>query len=425
MSVFNSLFKSRGTKSMESIAYNNSSSIVNLFYNYRTELAYVLFNREPMEGNRLQIPKTIVSTIVNSASQEFDFNVLSDNKNLKNINRFLKANIKNIEGHLCVGGNVALKPYIKNDRLGVAIYGSRDFVAYYDEFGELQTVYFKSDIRINEFVSFTLVEIHTYDSTTREYRIDNQLYTGANSDYNRKSGHLPTTVGVRVPLSQCDKTAYLQDYYVIEDVDKHLCTVISLDNSLTYSKGLSIYDSSFGLIKDAEEQYESIKWEYKGGELALDVPADLLRKSGKGQAQYEIPSGKERLYRKLPGASESLGISVFAPALRSSDYWDGLNEILRKIEMNTSLYYGALSNVNDTQKTAAEVISSKQRFYVLVNGIKDKLKTGIDDAIANSCVIYNRMMPDFMKESVTVEFTIGDSVLDIAGNKISEDGTNE
>ena len=411
MGFISNLFKSRGA-SMESIAYNNQSNLINLFYNRRTEQAYFLFNREPMEGNRLQIPKTIVSTIVNSASQEFDFKVLTDNKNLQDINKFLASNLKNIEGHLCVGGNVGLKPYIKNNKLGVAVYGARDMVPFYDEFGNLQTVYFKSDIRISEFISFTLVEIHTYNPDTREYRIDNQLYTGSNSDYNRKSGRLPSTVGVRVPLSKCDRTADLDDFYVIEDVDRHLCSVISLDNSLTYCKGLSIYDSSFGLIRDAEDIYESVKWEYKGGELALDIPADLLRKSGKGQAQYEMPEGKERLYRKLPGASQDMNISIFAPTLRDSSYWNGLNEILRKIEMNTGLYYGALSNVDDTQKSATEVIASKQRFYVLVNGIKDKVKVGIDDVINNSCVMCNRLVPDFMKEQVAVEFEIGDSVID-------------
>lgn len=406
------IFKNRG-RSMESIAYNNQSNMINMFYNRKTELAYLLYNMEPMEGNRLQIPKSIVSTIVNSASQEFDFKVISENKNLLDINKYLMSNVKNIEGHLCVGGNVCLKPYIKNNRLGVAVYGARDFVPFYNEYGELDTVYFKSDIRISELVSFTLVEKHTYNPETREYRIDNQLYTGANSDYNRKTGRLSATLGVRVPLSKCDATAYLDDFYVIEDVDRHLCSVISLDNSLTYSKGFSIYDSSIGLIKDAEELYASVKWEYKGGELALDVPSDLLRKSGKGQAQFEMPEGKERLYRKMPGASSDMGISTFAPTLRDASYWSGLNEILRKIEMNTNLYYGALSNVNDTQKTAAEVISSKQRFYVLVNGIKEKLRVGIDDAINNSCVLCNRLVPEFMSENVSIEFNIGDSVLDI------------
>ena len=45
MGFISNLFKSRGA-SMESIAYNNQSNLINLFYNRRTEQAYFLFNRE-------------------------------------------------------------------------------------------------------------------------------------------------------------------------------------------------------------------------------------------------------------------------------------------------------------------------------------------------------------------------------------------
>lgn len=404
-------------KQVDNLGNIESGSISNVFYNYDTERAYNMYNDDSEKYNNLKLPKSIVSTIVTSASQEFDFDIKSEANEFDKIGKYLKNNIKIVESHLCIGGLVALKPYINNKRIGVSIYNARDFVAYYDEYGALEKVYFKSDIRESEFVSYTLVEIHTYNELEREYRIDYQLYKGTNNDLSRKLGKQAPQLGSRVPLSACDKTAYLNDFVVIEDVDKHLCTIISLDNSMSYNKGQSIYNSSIDLISNAESLYDSLLWEYKGGELAIDANADLFRQVGSsiGKNKFVLPEGKERLYRKLEGGSlnNNFGIQVFAPTLRDSNYINGLNEILRKIESNCGLYYGALSNVNDTQKTASEVISSKQRFYVTVMDIKNKLKDGIEDIVENCCMIHNRNIADFLKADVKIDFNIGDSVIDI------------
>lgn len=398
-----------------------NENIVDIFYNHKTEEAYTLFYDDSANRNKMKLPKSIVNTIVDSASQEFDFNVTSDSKELQRICKYLKNNIRIAESHLCIGGQLAFKPYIKNNKVGVSVYGGRDFVAYYDEFGDVEKVYFKSNIRVSDIKGYVLVEIHTYDSINRLYRIDNQLYEDVNTDWNRKYGKMAQSLGARVPLSKCDKTRELDEFIIIEDVDKHLCSVVNLDNSMTYNKGRSIYESSFGLIADAEKQYQSLLWEYSGGELGIDAPAELFRVSGSSSKKaYSMPEGKERLYRRLEGAPADFDIKVFAPTLRDESYIRGLNEILKKIERNCGLYSGALASVEHDEKTATEVISSKQRFYVTVMDIKNRLKVGIEDIIHSCCVINNRMLPEFMKENITVNFEIGDSVIDVVVDTIQE-----
>lgn len=407
----------KGVRYMEGKQSNN---INNIFYDYKIDQAYNIYLSDSLEHNNLKLPRAIVNTIVTSASQEFDFDVQTDSAELKRVGTYLKKCTHLIENNLCIGGIVALKPYFRSNRIGVAIYGGRDFVAYYDEFGYLEKVYFKSDIRISDYESYTLVEIHTYNADTREYRIDNQLYKGSLTDASRKLGNQTAQLGERVSLTKCEKTAYLDDFTVIEDIPRHLCSVIALDNSMNYNKGVSIYDSSIDLIKNAEKIYESLLWEYKGGELAIDANADLFRPTGSNLNRFVMPDGKDRLYRRLEGADADFGIQVFAPQLRDSNYINGLNEVLRKIELNCGLYYGALSNVNETQKTAAEVISSKQRFYVTVTNIKNKLKDGIQEIIESCCMINNAMQADFLKSTVTITFNIGDSVIDI-DQSVNED----
>ena len=419
------LFNILGKKKVETLENKSVTSINNVFWNYRTELAYNLYY-DWFYTQRLNIPKSVVTTIVNSAAQEFDFSISPNDNALQKTVDFIKGNLKIIEAHLCIGGMVALKPYIKHEKLGVAIYGARDFCAFYNEFGELESVYFKSDIRKSETESYTFVEIHTYNYNTREYRIDNQLYKGVNNDWNRKVGRQAPQLGSRVPLSACVDTAYLDDFYVIEDIDRHLCSVISLDNSMTYNKGRPIYDSSIELIQDAEKQYDSLLWEYKGGELAIDANADLFRPAGKSkQGNYIMPEGKDRLYRRLEGAGQEFQIETFAPALRDQNYINGLNEILRKIEANCGLYYGALSNTEYHRiRTASEVIASKQRFYTTVMDIKNKIKIGIADILENCITLYNQMMPDFLRENITVDFFIGDSIIDLISPNISKSDDN-
>lgn len=391
---------------------SSSETIANIFWNYRTELAYRLyFNR--FQEQRLNIPNNIVNCVVNSACQEFDFCINSESLLLNRLISNLKNNLKIAESHLVIGGIVVLKPYINAGKIGVVVYGARDAVPFYNEFGELQKVYFKTDIRKSDTDSYTLVEIHTYDENSREYRIDNQLYTGINSDWNRKLGTMAPQLGTRVPLNSCENTAYLDDYYVLEDINRHLCSVISLDNGMTYNKGRSLYDSSIHLIENAEKQYDSLLWEYKGGELAIDANADLFKVMGKSRGGYVLPEGKERLYRRLEGANPEFDIKVFAPALRDESYIRGLNQIYRQIENNCNLYHGALSDVDQVQKSATEVIASKQRFYAMIMMIKNKFKVGIQEIIENCLTIYNNMMPYFLNEDIDINFDIGDSVIDL------------
>lgn len=422
MGIFSSLFR-RGGRVNSGI-----SNVESIFSDYKTNLAYNMYHSDADKYNALKLPRAIVNTIVTSASHEFDFEVSTDNVDINRISKYLKDNLKVMESHLCIGGRLALKPYIKNDRLGVVVYGGKDFQAFYNDFGELEQVYFRSDIRESEFSSFVLVEIHTYNQNTREYRIDNQLYTGTNTDTFRKTGIVGTlSIGGRVPLNKCSKTAMLDDFYVIEDVDRHLCSVINLDNSMTYNKGNSIYDSSIELIKEAEKIHEWLIWEYDGGQLAIDAPAELFRPEGSSSknTRYSMPNGGERLYRKLEGAPSDFDMKVFSPTLRDENYIRGLNEILKKIELNCGLYYGALSNIENEARTATEILASKQRFYVAVMDIKNRIKTGIEEMLENSCTIYNRMMPDFMRENITINFKIGDSVLDLITKNSNGDLLNK
>ena len=52
---------------------------------------------------------------------------------------------------------------------------------------------------------------------------------------------------------------------------------------------------------------------------------------------------------------------VFAPPIRDKSLINGFNAILRRVEFNSGLAYGTLSDLNTVDKTAEEIKTSKQR----------------------------------------------------------------
>ena len=145
--------------------------------------------------------------------------------------------------------------------------------------------------------------------------------------------------------------------------------------------GASVYGLAAGNIRDADEQYGRLLWEYEGGQLAVDVDAAALRPTENGGQQMD-QRGK-RLYRG--GITGNVGdrplFNVFAPALRDESYLRGLDSALKRIEFQCGLAYGTLSDPQNVDKTATEVLASKQRSYATVRSIQHALQCALDDLL--------------------------------------------
>lgn len=70
--------------------------------------------------------------------------------------------------------------------------------------------------------------------------------------------------------------------------------VAAANNVDTTSKmGISIFSKGSELIRDADEQYSSLCWEYKGGELAVDVDPLALKENE--ETGYSMSAHEQRL----------------------------------------------------------------------------------------------------------------------------------
>ena len=191
-------------------------------------------------------------------------------------------------------------------------------------------------------------------------------------------------LGEPIPLTRVEEWAQLEPIVLIENVDRLLLGFFKMPLANTIEPdsplGVSGYARAVELIQQANEQWARILWEYEGTELAIHADATLFRKKEDGS--FDLPEGRERLYRMVCGditAQEKL--LPFSPTIRDSPLFNGLNNILKRIEFTCGLAYGTLSDPQNVDKTAEEIRASKQRSFALVRDIQKALQEALDGLI--------------------------------------------
>lgn len=147
--------------------------------------------------------------------------------------------------------------------------------------------------------------------------------------------------------------------------------------------GASVFSRADALIREADERYSQISWEYKSKEAAVHLSQSLLKYCPETD-RFEYPAGMDRLYRAVEynsGAVDKPFLDVYSPEIRDASYFNGLNHQLRLIEFNCNLAYGTLSDPNNTDKTAEEIRASKQRSYSFVSDCQTALQNALEDLV--------------------------------------------
>ena len=164
-------------------------------------------------------------------------------------------------------------------------------------------------------------------------------------------------------------------------------------------------------IQAADEQYGRVVWEYEATEAAIDADETLFDVDRNGRPK--LPEGKERLFRTyaMRRNAEKQLLTPYAPEIRDTSQFNGLNEHLFKIEWLCGLAYGTLSHAQEIQKTATEIKASKQRSYHTVSLMQDAWNEGLQAlvmAIQEIAILYN-MAPG---GNVETSITFGDGILE-------------
>lgn len=294
------------------------------------------------------------------------------------INDYYKNIIKNVREYTEYGlalGGIIIKPYVSDYENKVIDYD----VATADEFlilgstsfGDVNhAVFFDRIKKIDKKskpIYFTRLEEHIISDN---YVINNTAYISDNVD---KLGSKSNRLDI-IP-----EWENLRPTTIIEDREKPLFAYFKNPQAnnlkLDSFEGISCFARAISNIQDADEQYQRLMWEFRGGELAIDADITTLEASG------ELPKGQKRLFRNLGKDLDDGFYNVFSPQLRDNNLINGLNRILRNIEFLCGLAYGTLSHVEYTAKTATEIKRNNERSYSTVVDIQKELQKALEEYV--------------------------------------------
>ena len=267
----------------------------------------------------------------------------------------------------CALGGCAFKPYVQDDRIVVDVVQEDCFFpTTFDTSGRMTGAIFTEQIKRRNAI-YTRLEHHEFRNGTET--IQNRAFVSATS----------AQLGREIPLTAVPEWADIAPEAKIDNITQPLFAYFKVPTANRVDRhsplGASVYALAVDTIRDADVQYGSLLWEYRGGELAIDVDAAAIRQDPDGALRME--ERDRRLYRHLLNGNPNMW-NTFSPALRDASYLNGLDAILRRIEFQCGLAYGTISNPQSVEKTAEEVRASKQRSYATVRLIQQALQDAIE-----------------------------------------------
>lgn len=304
-------------------------------------------------------------------------------------------------------GSMAFKPYVSGGRILVdMVRADRYIPTAFDDSGEATAAVFMARKTVGKRY-YTRLETHTWNSDSKSYTVENKAYISYSDG----------ALGRETELASVPGWENLKPIQTIANIERPLFAVFRVPTTNTVDLdshlGVSVYAHATELIKEANEQWARINWEFKGSELAIDAAEDMLKKDKKTGRFRELPVGKKRLFRRHDTGDRKLSdnIQAFSPAIRDQSLFSGLNHILQRIEFNVGLAYATLSEPSEVEKTSTEILASRQRSYVQVGKIQRSLESAIEQLVY-AMDVYTTLYELAPFGDYSLSCTWGDSVLE-------------
>lgn len=309
-------------------------------------------------------------------------------KLIKDVMDTVRKKLKTQVEYGCAGGGLMFRPAVANGKVVVNYSKANAFLpTAFDSSGTIQGADFIETQVIGK-KYYTRIERHFY-TEDGHYMIVNKAYRS----YDKNN------VGVECPLSECPAWRNIDPEILMDHINHPLFSYfrIPLGNTIDPESplGISVYGGEVvELIRDADEQYQRLIWEYHGGELAIEASEDAFALD-KDTKKPKLPEHWERLYRmnEIDTDSGTEMLKPWAPTLRDASYINGLDEILTKIEDKVHLSRGTLCKRGETQaRTAEEIKMTKQRSYATISQIQQALEdalNGLVTAVNELATLYN------------------------------------
>lgn len=361
------------------------------------------------DPHSLGLPSQIAGEIAMLVTLEAEIKVTDESdrgKLIKKVMEFVRKNLKTQIEYGCAGGGLMFRPSVLNGNIVVNFSKANAFLpTAFDNSGNIQGADFIETQVVGK-KYYTRVERHFYDENGK-YMIVNRAFRSYDAN----------TVGVECPLSECPAWKDIEPSIPLDHVDHPLFSYfrVPLGNTVDPESplGISVYGGDIiPLIRDADEQYQRLTWEYHGGELAIEA-SDEAFAVDKNTKLPKLPEHWQRLYRmnNLDADSGADLMKPWAPTLRDASYINGLDEILTKIEDKVHISRGTLCKRGETNaRTAEEIRMTKQRSYSTVSQIQGALEDALEGLVVaiDELITLYELAPDGKYE---VSYVWDDSII--------------
>lgn len=269
-------------------------------------------------------------------------------------------------------GGIVFKPFVSGQNIYTTAVQAEDFwPTEFDSDGEVRGGVFR-DYEYDEKYRYVRLEWHTFEGD--RYIIRNKCFRLQISEitsYNDK-------LGDEVPLSSVPRWADIGEEVPFGNIELPLFAYYKMPFANNVEPrsplGVSCFARAVSQISEADRLWSEILWEYRAKEAAIHASDNLFERDENGK--IVLPKGEERLYRTFKFERDQK-LDTFSPEIRDNALFNGLNKYLQKIEFQCGLAYGTLSEPSMVDKTAEEIIQSKQRSYATVSDTQKALEKAL------------------------------------------------
>lgn len=296
------------------------------------------------------------------------------------------TNIRTKVEFACALGGVVFKPYLFGKGIKVeTITADRFFPVEFSSDGEMTAAVFVEKYTAGKTI-YTRLEYHRLDPESNTYTVLNKAF----------SSKADNVLGNECSLTDVDIWSNYTADMVIQDIEHPLFAYFRMPdvNNIDIGSplGISCYKKAVEHIRQADQHWEQIMWEYQGSELAIMAESGVFKRE---RGEEVIPKGKKRLFRILNGTGDGKLFKEFSPAIRDTALFHGFNRILQRIEFDCDLAYGTISDPQTVEKTAEEVRASKDTSRSSMQEKQKALETALKHLvwIMNEYADYYKLAP--------------------------------
>lgn len=254
--------------------------------------------KDPLHS--LGLPQSIAAELARLTTLEMEC-LVSGSARADSINELLKPFIADLRipvEYGCALGGVLFRPYL--DPAGHiqidVVQGDCFCPTRFDSSGRMTGAIFYDHL-VRGGRIYTRLESHEFSSG--KYTVTVKAFRSMTS----------ADIGVEVPLTDVVEWAALAPHTEFTGVDRPLWGYFKTPKGNAADRhsplGVSVYAPAVDIIRDADEQYGALLWEYNGGQLALDVDQTALHPGPDGSST--MPLREQRLYRNWINGSVSGG----------------------------------------------------------------------------------------------------------------------